>query len=1588
MARINQSMDKASLSHGKLTHLVTALCLFLISSAAWGQTPEPSLSKSFSPATIGPGSTSKLTFTIRGGTLPASDISFTDNMPSAITVTAVEAAVNQCGGSLSLDGSDISLSDARIGAGKTCKVTVLVTSSTVGTHTNTTGNMNYTILGDGASTSGASADLIVDGGRPGFSKSFAPSVISPGGTSTLTFTIDNSANAANVTFAQFTDLLPAGLVIAAPSNKSTTCQNLSGSALTAIPGTNTINFNASTTSVVAAGSTCTVSVDVEATQGGVFSNISGELTSTNQSSQSVLSGLAAAVLSAPTDLFSKSFSDDPVVPGGTVTLEFTISNPADLFNGREGVGDFTDIAFSDDLTTVVSGLTINSLVSDDCGGTFTSNATDLSYSGGSLTAGSSCQVKVLLDVAASVPAGTHGNTTSNLTYTLNDEPETGNAASDNLRVTVAPTLTKAFIDDPVGPGDDVTLRFTIKNNSSTDAATDINFTDELTNILPFPISASLPANDFCGAGSSMAVISPFTGAEALSMTGGNLDPGASCSFDVILTIPATDETDGGVANGVFKNTTSEISATIAGGTVEGLPASDNLTIATAPALVKVFSANQVSPGESVDLTFTLESDDNAVGDASSIAFTDLIDASRLTVGTLSTGDCGGTLTYDTNTDILNYSGGSLTAGSTCSFTIPMTVPSTAPSGNFTNTTSIVSAVINGFPVTNSPASDVLEIQSISFSKEFTNDPVVAGGTATLLFTITNETDQALSSITFTDDLDDVIENMAASGLPTNDVCGTGSQLSGSAGNTLLTLTGGNLAANATCTFSVNMTVPTNTAEAEYPNATSGITALINGNPVSAPAAEDNLVVSDAPALLTLTKSFTDDPVFPGDEVTLQFDITYLGGTNATGITFTDDLDAALSGLVATTLPADGFCGAGSTISGTGLLTVSGASLLAPNGQCSFEVTLLVPETADPGIYTNTTGTITANSGNISGNQATDDLEVIPNLRPPTANAGPDQTITCFVGNEASVTLDGSASTSENLPLSYEWFLVGEEGNTLIATGVGPTIVLPAGTHVIELIVTDLYSSAIDQVSITVVPDTEPPNITCPGNISVSNDLGQCGAIVTYSAPVGTDNCPGATTARIAGPASGSLFPVGTTTVTHRVTDANGNTAQCSFTVTVSDTEPPVITINGDNPQTVIRFSGPYVDPGASANDNCDGMSAVDQIIGTVNTNATGSYTITYKETDAAGNMTVATRTVNVIDDPNALAHDITLLADQNISIAKVASFDGTMHANALISVGQGIAVNKGGPTVYDGDLSAVNQISVSRNNQVNGTICSPAISLANNVTCNAPACQAVQKPVSAIPLPTYSITAGSTPLVVSSNTTIGPSNRSTVLVQSNVSLTVTAGTYNFATLTFESGSSLIIDISTGPVTINVAGQILIFQDVVFTMSPFGEEDSEYFKLRTLTNMTIKDRAQLVGQFIAVDGFVTMEADTRLKGSICAEFINIDKGGATIIDHNASGGSSFAPEGPPAINSLKGSPISVKPNPFTNRITVNISSDREKTDFVRLRVLNTANQEVYSRPINAGEKRFDIDTGSWNTGVFIIQMIGPGAMETSKVIRIK
>ncbi len=88
-----------------------------------------------------------------------------------------------------------------------------------------------------------------------------------------------------------------------------------------------------------------------------------------------------------------------------------------------------------------------------------------------------------------------------------------------------------------------------------------------------------------------------------------------------------------------------------------------------------------------------------------------------------------------------------------------------------------------------------------------------------------------------------------------------------------------------------------------------------------------------------------------------------------------------------------------------------------------------------------------------------------------------------------------------------------------------------------------------------------------------------------------------------------------------------------WTIIYPDVIPPVITLIGNNPFSVLKGNS-YVEPGANVTDN-SGETPTPVITGTVDTNTVGSYIISYNASDSSGNAaTQVQRTVYVVDPIN------------------------------------------------------------------------------------------------------------------------------------------------------------------------------------------------------------------------------------------------------------------------------------------------------------------------------------------------------------------
>ena len=92
-------------------------------------------------------------------------------------------------------------------------------------------------------------------------------------------------------------------------------------------------------------------------------------------------------------------------------------------------------------------------------------------------------------------------------------------------------------------------------------------------------------------------------------------------------------------------------------------------------------------------------------------------------------------------------------------------------------------------------------------------------------------------------------------------------------------------------------------------------------------------------------------------------------------------------------------------------------------------------------------------------------------------------------------------------------------------------------------------NASTRIPALILADSLPPAINCPGNISFTLTAGDCDTIVNYTV-VAYDNEPGFVLSQVGGLVSGSPFSIGEIINSFLVTDVAGNTAACSFTVTV------------------------------------------------------------------------------------------------------------------------------------------------------------------------------------------------------------------------------------------------------------------------------------------------------------------------------------------------------------------------------------------------------------------------------------------------------
>ena len=663
----------------------------------------PSVSKSFSSATIWAGEVTQLSI---GITNPDSNASFTqasltDDLPTNVLLAnPASPTLNGCGASASVSaangGSSVALNNATIAPSSTCIITVNVTSNVQGTYINTIPARALQTQQGLTNTAATNTRLIVE--QIGISKRFSPGSIAAGGTTTLTSTLQNPTNSP-YTGVRLLDTLPTPLTVVRVAgntchgNVSTTSTTISLTGGTIPPG-----------SITNPG-TCSVSVEVTAPAGtpaGTFRNTIpvGGLT-TSQGVGNIRPATASVVVSSTDVVGIKSFSPSTIQAGDNARLRIDLFAPSDT--------DLTNFSLTDPLPAGVTVSNSTPPAITGCGAAppmvfvADTGGTSISLSGGTIPAGQRCRIDVY--VTSSSPAS-YTNTISPTNITNNENRTLTTDLTSSLTVANAGfqriALVKGFNPLTVFGGSASTMSIELLNPGSV-TLTDIAFTDHMPQgmILANPVNLNVGT---CG-----GTLSGTPGANSFSFSGGSLPPSSNCTLTLSATL---------TVNGNLTNTIPAGAVTTANGVSNLDPAEATLTNLPGASITKFFLSKTIAAGSDAGLNITIQNTGNV--SLSGMGFSDSL-PNGLTISGASapapTNSCGGTLTAVSGTQLIELRDGTLDANASC--TIVVYVTGNAP-GEYQNT-------IPAGALTTNPAIGVTNGAAASDTLVITGNPVESSG---------------------------------------------------------------------------------------------------------------------------------------------------------------------------------------------------------------------------------------------------------------------------------------------------------------------------------------------------------------------------------------------------------------------------------------------------------------------------------------------------------------------------------------------------------------------------------------------------------------------------------------------------------------------------------------------------------------------------------------------------------------------------------------------------------------------------------------------------------------------------------------------
>ncbi|HTZ04540.1 MAG TPA: HYR domain-containing protein, partial [Gaiellaceae bacterium] len=244
-------------------------------------------------------------------------------------------------------------------------------------------------------------------------------------------------------------------------------------------------------------------------------------------------------------------------------------------------------------------------------------------------------------------------------------------------------------------------------------------------------------------------------------------------------------------------------------------------------------------------------------------------------------------------------------------------------------------------------------------------------------------------------------------------------------------------------------------------------------------------------------------------------------------------------------------------------------------------------------------------------------------------------------------------------------VTGDVGRVTYTFTPGPGTILPFGRSQVSVVAMDEGGNYTTLTLTVIVRDTTPPVITAPNMVVEATNPG--GAFVDFAASATDAVGPVELSYSIP---SGSLIPLGTTTVTVTATDEAGNTSTKTFLVKVRDTTAPVFRfVSPDLVVEATSAAGAVVKFQPASVYDAVGPVTITYSVQPGSTFGLGTTRVTVTATDGAGNTTKASFTVTVKDTTPPVIRSVS----QDLTV------EATSAAGAVVSYAAAVATDAVGP---------------------------------------------------------------------------------------------------------------------------------------------------------------------------------------------------------------------------------------------------------------------------------------------------------------------